>query len=309
LGLAPIALFVYKRADHTLRTLEALAECDHAQDSCLTIFSDGPKKPEDEPMVAAVREVIRSRTWCGEVEIVERESNRGLANSVMAGVTRLCKEHDRVIVLEDDLVVSTHFLDYMNTALDRYADEPRVMQISGYMFDAELNIQPDAFFMPFTTSWGWATWKRAWDHLDPDMRAWGKIAADPRLKRRFDLDGTYENSTIADLQTKGLLDSWAVRWYLSVFDMGGLTLYPTQSMVLNIGMDGSGTHCGKHPDAKNFSRNASVQRYPKTVDLSNDYSPVLRYLKRNTMRSRFRRYAVRTVRGLKDMLRMKKARP
>jgi GT2 family glycosyltransferase len=161
ISLAPIALFAYKRPKHTLKVLEALACNSEAAKSKLYVFCEAPKEQEDWPLVHQTREIFRQEQWCKEVEIIERKTNLGCANSIIQGVTEICDRYGRVIVLEDDLIVSPYFLQYMNTALDRYADEPKVMQISGHMFPVNIRVKTDAIFLSFTTSWGWATWQRA----------------------------------------------------------------------------------------------------------------------------------------------------
>lgn len=241
--LAPIALFVYKRPRHTQQTLESLAANEGASESELFIFCDGPKRPEDEKAVEEVRRLVKSRQWCGKINIIERDKNLGLANSIISGVTELCDKYGRVIVLEDDLLTSRYFLEYMNAALERYENEERVMQISGYMFPVEIKAETDAIFLPFTTSWGWATWKRAWVVFDKDMSSFEILSKDKALRKAFDLDGSYPYFKMLESQRAGKIDSWAIRWYLSVFLKGGLTLYPAKTLINNIGFDGSGTHC------------------------------------------------------------------
>jgi hypothetical protein len=132
----------------------------------------------------------------------------------------------------------------MNTALDRYADEPRVMQISGYMFPLTLESDTDAIFLPFTTSWGWATWKRAWNYFDPDAQGIAQLEKNLSLRLKFDLDGSYPYFQMLKAQATKKVDSWAIRWYLTTFLMDALTLHPVQSLVRNTGFDGTGTHCG-----------------------------------------------------------------
>jgi hypothetical protein len=295
--LAPIALFVYKRPDHTRRTLEALAECELASQSKLFIFSDGPKTIADEAGVAEVRRLARSRAWCGEVEVVEQERNRGLANSVIAGVTELCEKFGRVIVMEDDLVVSPYFLKYMNDALDRYAGEPKVMQVSGHMYDVELPIGEDALFLPFTTSWGWGTWKRAWDLFDPDARGLGALQSDWSLRKRFNLGGAHDYFSMLQRQQAGQIDSWAIRWYVSVFMSQGLVLFPKVSLVHNIGFDGTGTHCAAtdKPAQANFA-GSPVGQFPESVRLSNAFDTIVRHVRQSERVSPMRRLA-RTIRS------------
>ena len=171
--------------------------------------------------------------------------NRGLAASIIDGVSRLSSAHGRVIVVEDDLAVAPVFLDFLNRSLDRYADSAQVMQISGHMFSVDLKLgQSDAVFLPFTTSWGWATWERAWRHFDPGMASFDRLAGNAALRKRFDLNNAYPYFSMLKKQKAGQVDSWAIRWYLSVFMRDGLALFPRRSLVDNEGFDGSGTNCG-----------------------------------------------------------------
>jgi hypothetical protein len=242
MNYAPIAIFVYKRPDHTRRTIEALVRCPEFAESPLYVFCDGAKKPEDQAAIDETRAVVR--LIVGErATMIEAAQNQGLANSIITGVSKLLDEFDRVIVLEDDLIVSTGFLQYMNTALVAYQDEPSVMQVSGYMFPVpEFVNRTEAMFLPFTVSWGWATWKRAWANFDPLAMGWEVLQTDREMRSRFDLDDSYEYFNMMKRQIAGEVDSWAIRWYWSVFRNKGFTLFPPISHVNNIGFDGSGSH-------------------------------------------------------------------
>lgn len=243
-ALAPIALFTFKRPLHTQRTLASLALNPEFARSELHIFCDGSRRADEDAAVEATREVAR-RFEHPNKTVHEAPANRGLAASIIDGVGRLCDERGRVIVVEDDLVVAPVFLDFLNRGLDHYQADERVMQVSGHMFAADLSADTgDAVFLPFTTSWGWATWQRAWTHFDPEMRGFERLAGDRALRRRFDLDNAYPYFAMLKKQKAGLLDSWAIRWYLSVFARDGLVLYPRRSLVNNEGFDGSGTNCG-----------------------------------------------------------------
>jgi hypothetical protein len=238
---APIALFVYNRADLTRQTLAALARNAGASQSDLIIFSDGPKGEQDAPQVAAVRSLIAHVTGFRSVRLVEASSNRGLAPSVIAGVTALTEERDHVIVMEDDLITSPVFLDYMNDALTVYRSEEKVGAISGYTFPLAADL-PETFFLPDESCWGWATWKRAWAKFEPDGgKLLSEIQRTGRLKE-FDLYGSYPFRQMLEDQIAGRNSSWAIRWRASLFLNRMLSLYPGGSLVRNIGTDGSGTH-------------------------------------------------------------------
>lgn len=239
---APIALFIYKRPEHTRRTIEALMQCPEFSESQLFVFCDGAQRSQDQEVVEKTRTVVRSLVG-NRAEITESPSNQGLANSIIAGVTRLVHEFEEVIVLEDDLVVSPGFLNYMNQGLNKYRYEDQVMQISGYMFPVpEFQGRNKAIFLPITVSWGWATWKRAWRHFDPEATGWEILKHDPQMRKRFNFEGAYNYFSIIEHQFRGECDSWAIRWYWSVFSLNGLVLFPPQTMVKNLGFDGSGTH-------------------------------------------------------------------
>ncbi len=164
---APIALFIYKRPEHARRTIASLKVCAGYEESRLYVFADGPKSEAEIPAVQATRAVARELLGPRAV-FIEQDHNRGLANSIIAGTTELCERHGQVVVVEDDLVLAPSFLRFLNEGLERYKGEPRVMQVAGHMFDVpSLADKQEALFLPKITSWGWATWKRAWDRFDP----------------------------------------------------------------------------------------------------------------------------------------------
>jgi hypothetical protein len=245
MNLAPIALFVYNRPTHLQRTIASLAANPLAAQSDLWIFSDAPKVEAHAAGVQAVRACVRTVSGFRSVNIVEQLENQGLATSIISGVTQLCEQAGRVIVLEDDLLLAPRFLDFVNQALERYAQEPRVMQVSGYMFPVDgTNELPQAFFCRLAPSWGWATWGDAWAQFRIDGKALSREISDRADCLQFDMDGAYPYRAMLAAQARGELDVWGVRWYASMFLRDGLCLYPRQSLVRNIGMDGSGMHCG-----------------------------------------------------------------
>jgi len=241
-SLAPVALFVYNRPDHTRQTVEALAANALAGETSLYVFSDAPRNEAARQSVDEVRSYVRSITGFKCLTLIERDTNFGLARSIIDGVTGLCEQYGRVIVVEDDLVTSPRFLSYMNDALTFYEHETLVMQIGGHIVPIpEFSERREALFLPFITSWGWGTWARAWKHFDPTAQGWETIRDDRALRNRFNLDGHFDYATMLQMQLDGKIDSWAIRWYLSVFMKRGLALFPPRSFVRNIGFAG-GTH-------------------------------------------------------------------
>lgn len=239
---APVAIFCYRRPEHLRLTLQSLSRCAGFDESPVFVFGDGPRNESERAAVEAVRDVARSMLGARATYHFS-DANRGLSASIVAGVGAVLKDHDRVIVVEDDLELSASFLRYMNAALDRYAGETRVFQVSGYMFGVNDSARQDsALFLPLTTSWGWATWRRAWRVFDPKAVGWEALRTDRRLRSRFNLGGAYDYARMLEQQMNGKRDSWAIRWYWSVFKENGLVLFPPLSLVRNNGFDGSGTH-------------------------------------------------------------------
>ena len=241
--LAPVALFVYARPEHTQRTVEALLKNLLAEETDVIVFSDAAKGAEKEQAVAAVREYVSGVKGFKSLTVHYRPHNYGLAKSIIDGVSEVVREHGRVIVLEDDLVTSRYFLTYMNDGLKHFADDERVISLHGYMYPVKRPL-PEAFFLPGADCWGWATWARGWALFNPDGQYLLDELRQRGLQKAFDFNGSYPYSGMLEGQIAGSNNSWAIRWYASAFLAGKLTLYPGRSLVQNIGNDDSGTHCG-----------------------------------------------------------------
>jgi len=240
--LAPIALFVYNRPEHTRRTISFLQKNLLADESRLFIFADAAKNEADKNNVDETRELIRNIDGFKSIKIIERTENFGLAASIIDGVSQLTKSYGKVIVFEDDLLASPFTLKYFNQALKIYQDEERVMQIGAYMFPLKNAKElPETFFFRATTSWGWATWERAWDHFERDV---SKLYQqfDPQKIKDFSIDGSmnYWKQLLDFKNNKN--NSWSIRWYASVFLNNGLVLHSRESLIDNIGHDGTGVH-------------------------------------------------------------------
>ena len=240
---APVALFTYNRPFHTRQTVEALQRNDLAEETDLVVVSDGPRTPSAAQAVREVRSYARTISGFRSVTVVERPTNLGLAGSIIEGVTAVVRDRGRVIVLEDDLLTSPYFLRFMNAGLELYERDERVISIHGYMYPMRAPF-PETFFLRGADCWGWATWGRGWALFEPDGRKLLAQVRHRRLEREFDLDGAYAYTRMLSDQIRGRNDSWAIRWHASAFLKGKLSLNPARSLVLNIGIDESGTHCG-----------------------------------------------------------------
>lgn len=244
-SLAPIILFVYNRPWHTEQTLEALMINEFANESVLYIYADGAKANADEGNLIKIEEtraIIKRKHWCKEVTIIERDRNFGLANNIIDGVTQIVDKYGKIIVLEDDIITAKTFLSFMNEALNFYSENTSIMHISGYV-NKDLNEQPssEVFTNQFTHCWGWATWKRAWKFFQNDINTLYFLINNHPNKDNFKSDLFLQ----LEQNFTNKLNTWAVKWYASVFILNGKCLHPFKSIIKNIGFDGSGTNCGK----------------------------------------------------------------
>ncbi|RZL31343.1 MAG: glycosyltransferase [Pedobacter sp.] len=291
-NFAPIALFVYNRPQHTERTVKFLKQNELASESRLFIFSDGPKTPADEDKVNEVREFIKKIDGFKSVEIIESKTNLGLANSVIAGVTRLTKEYGQAIVFEDDLISSPYTLTYFNEALNRYREEEKVMHIGAYMYVLADKSLPESFFYRAATSWGWATWDRAWQNFEPNIDKLIK-QFDGKKRDAFSIEKTMNFWKQMQDFKKGKNNSWAIRWYASIFLKGGLTLNPSQSLVNNIGHDGTGVHSGLNDIYNVIINPKPIKNFPTVIQENKEaYTAIKTFLanRKGSMVSRIKRF-------------------
>jgi hypothetical protein len=235
--LAPIVLFVYNRPGHTQRLLDSLAANTESKDSLLYIYCDGAKNNANEDEVRKIektREIIDAETRFKDVIITIQSKNKGLANSIIDGVTEIINRYGKVIVLEDDLIVSPFFLAFMNDALERYADTPHVGQIGACNMFACGSKYPSSFFTIPPDCWGWATWKDRWAHFNPDGKQLLEQLESGNLMNKFNVYGSYRMKELLIAQINGLVSSWAVRWTAVCVLNNWLTLYPNPSITNHI---------------------------------------------------------------------------
>ena len=246
MSLAPVVLFVYNRPDHTEKTLNALNGCTLASESEMFVFCDNYKKEKDIENVMKVQECVEDFSVDSEfkkVHVIKAEKNKGLAKSIIEGVSDIINKYGKVIVLEDDLEVSKDFLEYMNGALDYYENKESIWAISGYTFPMKaLESYPhDVYLCGRGCSWGWATWKKEWDSVDWDVSDYDAFKFNLKKRSEFAKWGK-DLPTMLDAYMYGEIHSWAIRWCYSGFKQGKYTIYPKNSKIKNHGTDGSGTN-------------------------------------------------------------------
>jgi len=261
---APVALFVYNRPDHTLRTVEGLRQNWLSSQSDLVVFSDAPKSGDEVAGVAAVRKLIRTISGFKSLTIVQREQNLGLAKSVISGISQICEQSGSVIVVEDDLLTTPDFLTFMNSALDYYAEESRVFSVSGFNFalKAPPHYPYDAFCFYRSSSLGWGTWKNRWKRCDWNVADYDAFSADPSQQKSFNRGGE-DLTRMLRLQMVRRIDSWAIRWAYAHHQHDALALLSIKPRVFHIGSDSSATHA---------KRQGAFRQLPLTSELKSSFT-------------------------------------
>lgn len=267
MNYAPIMLTVFNRADHAKQVLDSLAKNELAEFSELYIYSDGARKPEEEAKVKAVREVLKDVKGFKKVTIVEAPKNKGLANSVITGVTDIVNKYGKVIVLEDDLLTQKYFLNVMNQMLDYYESDERICAVTAFMQSTRQVKLPkeyteDVFFNVRPCSTGWGTWKNRWEKVDWNVSDFDKFISNPNLQNEFNMGGK-DLTTMLKAKMEGKVDSWAIRWSYHAFKNHLAAVQTTLSYIDNIGYDASGINS---KDETYFFRQDSLAE-KKVLDL------------------------------------------
>ena len=259
----PLTIFAYKRPVHLQKVLEAtlrMREIDAVQ---VHIFIDGPSTPEESELVNETWEIARQYAQESDSIVTLFKENKGLSKSIIGGVSSILQENESIIVLEDDLVGSKFFLEYSLHGLETYRQESKVSSIHGYLPKIK-SPRGQPFFRRGADCWGWATWQDRWQSTEWDANSLLTNLRKYKLSQELNLNGAYCYSCMLERQAVGAIDSWAIRWHVSMFLQGRVALYPSHSLIQNIGFDGSGRHGGKNDfyETRAFDNPVSPTKVP-----------------------------------------------
>lgn len=257
--LAPIVLFAYKRLDTLTQTVESLKLNYLAPQSELIIFSDNAKSESDRLAVSEVRNYIEAIKGFRSVTVHKAEKNKGLARSIIEGVTHIFLNYDKAIVLEDDLVTSPNFLNFMNEGLEFYKTDNKVFSISGFTtpVNFDQNYEYDAYFTNRSYSWGWGTWKDRWNNIDWNINS--SILKNTSNKKLIQKSGP-DLIKMLEYKAAGKIDSWAVVWCVNQAIQGSFTVFPIRSKVINIGFVTEATHTSQRFNRFSTTMDDQIQK-------------------------------------------------
>lgn len=272
MALTPIILFIYNRPNHTKQTLEALSNNTLASQSDLFIFADGPKNTASKEQLESIkqtRKVAASEKWCKTVTLIEFETNKGLARSIIEGVTEIINKYGKAIILEDDIVTGKYFLEYMNEALEKYQGNKEVWHVTGWRDPIKHTKKNKAYFYPTMDCWSWATWADRWQNYKKDAAYYKSIFTDS-MKKAFNIDGADPYMWLQiEENISGKINTWAIFWYATIFLKHGLCIAPTTSLCKNIGFDNSGVHCSENQaQTIETSIDYKITNFPKRVHIN-----------------------------------------
>ena len=270
-NLAPIAIFTYTRLEALKKTIKFLKKNKIAKFSEIYIFSDCYKNKIDQPYVNSVRKYLKSIKGFKKINLILRKENYGLAKNITKGINTIIKKRKKIIVLEDDIIVSSNFLEYMNDALIRYENDKKIWHINSWNYEISApDVEYNTFFTRHMNCWGWATWENRWKYFKKEPN---------KIIKKFDKESIFkfniENNLNYYSQLKrnkeGKINTWAIFWYANIFLQNGLCLSPIKTLSRNIGFDDHAEHqpnednSFNHINKKFFSIKSNKFVYPKLI--------------------------------------------
>ena len=239
-NIAPIVIFSFNRPKKIKKLLKSLKKNRLSKLSKIYIFQDNFKLKKDRKKVLENIKFFNSLTGFKKINFILRKKNYGFYKNFYGGLKFFFKYEKKGIILEDDLIVSKHFLNYMNEALNKYQSNKKVWHISGWNYDIEIQNQYDAYFGKHISSWGWATWRDRFIKYEKNpsiLLRW----KENRIKK-FNLNNSYNFYSQIQRNHSGAIDTFAIFWYVTIFKRNGYTLFPKKTLVKNIGFGKSATH-------------------------------------------------------------------
>lgn len=252
--LAPIVIFAFNRPDVFKQLIESLKANAEFSESEVYVYIDGVRdnKAGEKEKVEVVREIALSLTSCKpglpkpeNVHIQASEKNKGLAVSIIKGVSDVIEKYGKAIVFEDDLCLAPNCLKFMNEGLNKYENFKEIFSICGYTnrFKVPEGYEYDTYIASRSSSWGWATWKDRWDKVDWNLNDWESVR---RNKKAFNKWGGSDCFHMLNSWHDGKTNSWAIRFCYAQFLNKSWSIFPIKSLIKNDGCDGNGTNMKRY---------------------------------------------------------------
>jgi hypothetical protein len=242
----PVAFLIFNRPDTTAKVFEAIRQ---AKPPKLLVVADGPRsdRPDEAEKCQTVREIIKQVDWECEVLTNYSDVNLGCKRRVSSGLDWVFDNVEEAIILEDDCLPHASFFPFCEELLERYRDDNRIAVISGQNVQfGRRRTDYSYYFSRYNHCWGWASWRRAWQNYDYDMKLW------PLVRDNGWLKDILKDNTSVEFWTKifqstydGKINSWAYRWNFSCWIQSYLSILPNVNLISNIGFGNAGTNTKK----------------------------------------------------------------
>lgn len=270
----PVALIVFNRPDCTARVLAAIA---NVRPEKLFVIADGPRPQaaDDAEKCAATRAVIERVGWDCEVLTNYSDRNLGCKLRPVTGINWVFEQVEEAIILEDDCLPDPSFFPFCEELLERYRDDERVMMISGFNFFGQSNPRsspgttspPQSYYFSYLAStWGWATWRRAWRLNDHELEQWPLVVETRLIDHLFPdpVHARFWYDVFNRILDGRLPDAWDYQWQLSCWLNSGFRIFPETSLVSNIGFGEDATHTfGENPYGAEAMKMEFPLRHPQ----------------------------------------------
>ena len=288
---APVILFTYRRLKTLKRTINSLQKNNISNNTQIYIFSDGPKNSNDYNDVIKVRNYLKKIKNFKQKKIIFRKKNIGLAKNIIDGTTQVLSLKKKAIILEDDILVSENFLEFMNYCLDTFNDNKKIWHINGWNYPIELNAtKEDIFYWRGMHCWGWATWSNRWKKFQKNPeKLINSFSKDQKHKFNYDGNTNFWGQIKRNYDKK--IDTWAIFWYASIFKNKGLCVSPKESCTFNIGNDKFATNMLDSDKSinsnykKKFNKKNIFTRQEKFEENLITYNQIKKHIKFNRLKN------------------------
>ena len=242
---SPIALFVHNRLKHVKNVIAAIKKNSISKKSIIYIFSDFSDDQVEIHKINKIRKYLKNLKGFQKIIIVERKDNFGTSKNIVLGLNQIFKKYSRCIIIEDDILISKNFLSQMNYFLEKFSKFKNIVTIEGYMYPVKFKKNtPNYFLLKGVGCWGWATWKRSWKNYEESAsKLLNEFSGKKELIYNFDYYGSYPYYKMLKKQKWTKKKSWAIKWYAYNFIKNNYSIYFKNTLVKNIGLDGSGVNC------------------------------------------------------------------
>lgn len=260
----PVLLLIFNRPDTTKRVFEKIKELKPSQ---LFVAADGPRgdKEGEEELCLQTREIIKDIDWECELKTLFRAENLGCGKGPSSAITWFFSHVEQGIILEDDCLPNHSFFTFVDNMLKKYKNNEQIMLVSGsnYLLGL-LDIKDSYYFSQVPTTWGWGTWRRAWNHMNFEMKDYNK-----KVKKFPKIASLWHQHWESILNGTGVSDAWDFQWYFSIYEQNGLCIHPKYNLVQNIGFDyNNATHTFLPPWWYKFVINKELKNIRHTKEIT-----------------------------------------